>query len=156
MKTSNLAVLIAGLGLGATAFAGGTHAGGHDAAIGQPGSAAKVNRTVTVEMTDDMRYSPATITVRQGETIRFVAKNLGKVKHELVIGTEAELKAHYEQMKKFPDMEHEDPQTASVAPGKSGEVIWQFTKAGKVNFACLQPGHYDAGMKGYVDVAKKR
>jgi uncharacterized cupredoxin-like copper-binding protein len=41
----------------------------------------------------------------------------------------------------------------TVAPGKTGEVIWQFTKAGKIDFACLQPGHYDAGMKGIVDVA---
>ncbi|WP_432720106.1 cupredoxin family protein [Jeongeupia wiesaeckerbachi] len=156
MKTAHLVVLVAGLGLSATAFASGTHAGGHDGTIGQPGKAGKVNRTITVEMNDAMRYSPANIDVKQGETIRFVVRNVGKVKHEFVIGTEAELKAHYEQMMKFPDMEHEDPQTASVAPGKQGEVIWQFTRAGKVDFACLQPGHYDAGMKGYVDVAKKR
>ena len=41
----------------------------------------------------------------------------------------------------------------TVAPGKTGEIVWRFTTAGKVDFACLQPGHYDAGMKGLVTVA---
>ena len=50
-------------------------------------------------------------------------------------------------------MEHADDNMVRVAPGKTGEVIWQFTKAGKVNFACLQPGHFDAGMQGVVTVA---
>ena len=90
---------------------------------------------------------------RQGETIRFSVKNSGKVKHEFVLGTDKELKAHYELMKKFPEMEHADPNMVSVAPGKTGEVIWQFTQVGKIDFACLQPGHYDAGMRGAVNVA---
>ncbi len=56
-------------------------------------------------------------------------------------------------MKKNPEMEHADANMVTVAPGKTGEIIWQFTKAGKIDFACLQPGHYDAGMKGFVTVA---
>jgi uncharacterized cupredoxin-like copper-binding protein len=136
------------------ARAAGSHAGGHDeSAIGEPGKAAKVNRTVQIDMSDAMRYSPASIDAKQGETIRFVVKNSGKVKHELVLGTEKELKEHYEVMKKNPEMEHDDPSMVTVAPGKSGEVIWHFSKSGKVDFACLQPGHYDAGMKGLVNVA---
>ena len=134
---------------------GHAHEHGHgDAdAIGTPGKAAKVTRTVTVDMTDAMRFTPASISAKQGETIRFTVKNSGKVKHEFVLGTEKELKEHYELMKKFPEMEHSDPQMVTVAPGQTGEVIWQFTKAGKIDFACLQPGHYDAGMKGAVTVA---
>ena len=136
------------------ARAAGSHAGGHDeSAIGEAGKAANVNRTVQIDMTDAMRYSPASIDAKQGETIRFIVKNSGKVKHELVLGTEKELKEHYELMKKNPEMEHDDPNMITVAPGKSGEVIWRFTKSGKVDFACLQPGHYDAGMKGLVNVA---
>ena len=73
----------------------------------------------------------------------------------MVLGTEKELKEHYEVMKKNPEMEHADENMVTVQPGKSGEIIWQFTKAGKVNFACLQPGHYDAGMKGSVMVGGK-
>jgi uncharacterized cupredoxin-like copper-binding protein len=140
--------------MSSAALAAGSHAGGHDEeAIGKAGVAAKVNRTITVDMTDAMRFSPASIAVRRNETVRFVVKNSGKVKHEFVLGTEKELKEHYEQMKKFPGMEHADANMVTVAPGKSGEVVWQFTKAGKVDFACLQPGHYDAGMKGFVKVA---
>jgi len=55
-------------------------------------------------------------------------------------------------MKKNPEMEHADANMVTVAPGKTGDIIWQFTKAGKVDFACLQPGHFDAGMKGLVAV----
>ena len=140
------------------ALASGSHAGGHahgdeNSAIGKPGKATQVTRTVNVDMTDNMRFTPASIDVRQGETIRFKVKNSGQVKHEFVLGTEQELKEHYQVMLKYPEMEHEDPQMITLAGGKSGEVIWQFTKAGKVDFACLQPGHYDAGMKGAVTVA---
>lgn len=128
---------------------------GHDAAaIGVAGKASNVTRTVKVDMTDAMRFIPSRISVRQGETIRFIVKNSGQLKHEFVLGTDKELKAHYELMKKFPEMEHSDTKQVTVAPGKTGEVIWQFSKAGKVDFACLQPGHYDAGMKGVVSVAR--
>ena len=102
-----------------------------------------------------MRFTPDNVMVKQGETIKFVVKNSGKVKHEMVLGMEKELKEHYEVMKKNPEMEHADENMVTVQPGKSGEIIWQFTKAGKVNFACLQPGHYDAGMKGAVMVGGK-
>jgi uncharacterized cupredoxin-like copper-binding protein len=138
------------------ASASGTHAGGHDEseAIGKPGVAAKVKRTINVDMTDAMRFTPSDLTVRQGETIRFVVKNSGRVKHELVLGTPQELKAHYAAMMKSPEMEHSDPNMVTLAAGQTGEVVWEFTKAGKVDFACLQPGHYDAGMKGAVTVTK--
>ena len=155
MKSRNLLIAIPGIFLAMTAMAAGNHAGGHASVeeIGKPGVAANVTRTVNVDMTDDMRFHTSKIPVKQGETIRFVAKNLGQVKHEMVLGTQKELKEHYEVMKKNPEMEHADENMVSVAPGKSGEIIWHFTKAGKVDFACLQPGHFDAGMKGVVNVA---
>ena len=128
------------------------HGQGDSPAIGAPGKATHVNRTIAVDMSDTMRFSPASITARQGETIRFTVKNSGKVKHEFVLDTEKGLKEHYELMKKFPEMEHSDPNRVTVAPGQAGEVIWRFTQAGRIDFACLQPGHYDAGMKGAVKV----
>lgn len=129
-----------------------SHSHGIDA-LGKPGVAAQVNRTVTIEMADSMRFTPSQVEVKQGETIRFVVKNTGKLKHEFNLGTDKDLKAHAEVMKKFPEMEHDEPNITSVAPGGTGEVIWQFTKAGNISFACLHPGHYDAGMKGSVVVA---
>lgn len=145
------------LGLLSTwAWASGQHAGGHHAdatAIGQAGDSKKVTRTVHIEMTDNMRFIPVQIKVQQGETILFKVKNSGKIKHEMVLGTEKDLKAHYEVMKKFPEMEHEDPNMVTVKGGETAQMIWHFTRSGKVDFACLQPGHYDAGMKGAVAVS---
>ena len=158
MKSRHLILTIPALLFAFAAHSSGTHAGGHHSSqsIGIPGVAAKVTRTVNVEMSDDMRFSAAKIEAKQGETIRFIAKNNGKVKHEMVLGSEKELKEHYELMKKNPEMEHDEPNMVSVAPGKSGEIIWQFTRAGRVDFACLQPGHYDAGMKGLVNVVSTK
>jgi len=143
------------------AFASGNHAGGHghddggETAIGKPGVAAKASRTITIEMGDNMRYTPSNIQVRRGETVRLLVKNAGQVKHELSLGTEKELLEHLEQMKRFPDMEHDEPGKLTLAPGTQGEIVWQFTKAGTVNFAGLIPGHYEAGMKGAIQVGRK-
>ena len=125
----------------------------HASALGKPGDAKKVSRTVTITMSDSMRFSPASISAKKGETIRFVLKNPGQLKHEMVLGTVEELKEHAALMVKFPQMEHADPNQASVEPGKTGQLIWQFTKAGTFDFACLQAGHYEAGMKGQITVA---
>ena len=156
--TPLLAILSLTMSAGAS-LASGTHAGGHghdESAIGQAGVASATTRTVQVDMSDAMRFTPSSVSAKQGETIRFVIRNSGAIKHEFVLGTEKELKEHDEVMKKFPEMEHSDPNMITLAGGETGEIIWQFTKAGKIDFACLQPGHYDAGMKGKVNVAKTR
>lgn len=112
----------------------------------------KARRTVRVDMTDAMRYTPATITVPRGETVRFVAANKGQVLHEMVLGTLDELKKHAELMKNHPGMEHDEPHMAHVAPGRTGVIGWKFTRAGTFYFACLVPGHLEAGMIGKVIV----
>ena len=153
LRTATLAFALSTVS--AMTFAAGSHAGGHEeVAIGQPGKTANINRTINIDMTDNMRFTSADIAVKQGETIRFLVKNSGQIKHEMVLGTQKELKEHYAMMMKMPEMEHADANMITVAPGQTGEVVWQFTKAGKVDFACLQPGHYDAGMKGLVTVAE--
>lgn len=121
-------------------------------AFGRPGERARVTRTVRIVGTDDMRYTPARIRVKQGETVRFVVRNGGKILHETVLGTKPELQEHYELMKKFPDMEHDEPHMVHLKPGETGEMVWQFTQAGEFFFACLMPGHYDAGMIGKISV----
>lgn len=123
--------------------------------FGRQGDPAKASRTVVVDMSDAMRFSPSEIQVKQGETIRFVARNGGKVLHEMVLGNLEELKAHGEMMKKFPKMEHDAPYMAHVGSGKTREIVWAFTKAGEFHFGCLVPGHFDAGMIGRVVVAPK-
>ena len=109
-------------------------------------------RSVVFRMSDDMRFSPARLDVTVGETLRLVIFNDGRLMHEFVIGTKDELDAHAELMAKFPDMEHDEPYMAHVAPGKSGEIVWTFNRTGSFAFACLIAGHYQAGMTGPITV----
>jgi uncharacterized cupredoxin-like copper-binding protein len=123
-----------------------------ETAFGKEGDPQKVTRTIRVDMTDAMRFKPAAITVKRGETVKFIAANKGAVLHEMVIGTPDELKKHAEEMRKFPEMEHDEAYMTHVKPGKHGEIVWQFTKAGQFQFACLIPGHFESGMIGKVTV----
>ena len=134
--------------------AGGGHSGngGHAEGVGNPGDPNKVSRTIQVRMSDDMKFTPARISATRGETIRFAVRNAGQIKHEMIIGSMAELKEHAELMRKMPGMEHDEPNQVTIEPGKTAELVWHFTKAGTVDFACLQPGHFDAGMIGAVSV----
>ena len=122
--------------------------------FGRQGDPKKATRTIGIDMSDDMRFSPAEITVRQGETIRFVVRNKGKMLHEMVIGTMDELNAHAEMMRKHPGMEHDEPYMSHVNAGKKQTLVWQFSKAGEFYFACLIPGHFEAGMVGKIKVTK--
>jgi uncharacterized cupredoxin-like copper-binding protein len=122
---------------------------------GIAGDAKTVTRTITFKMADNMRFTPDKIDVKQGETIKFVIKNTGKILHELVIGTKKELDEHAAMMVKFPGMEHEEPYMAHVTPGKTGQIIWTFNKPGSFDFACLIAGHYQAGMVGKITVAAR-
>jgi uncharacterized cupredoxin-like copper-binding protein len=123
-------------------------------AFGRAGDPQKVSRTVRIVGTDDMRYTPAEIRVRRGDTVKFVVRNGGKQLHETVLGTLPELEEHYELMKKFPDMEHDEPHMVHLKPGETGEMVWQFTKVGEFYFGCLMPGHFEAGMIGKIVVRR--
>ncbi|HBX42541.1 MAG TPA: hypothetical protein DEH27_01455 [Deltaproteobacteria bacterium] len=125
---------------------------GHAAGLGRPGDPGDVTRSIEVEMSDAMRFRPDSIRVKRGETIRFILRNTGNLEHEMVLGTIDELKGHAEMMRKSPEMEHADPNMVSVEPGKTGELIWQFTRDGTFDFACLEPGHFEAGMVGRIVV----
>jgi uncharacterized cupredoxin-like copper-binding protein len=120
--------------------------------FGREGDPRKVTRTIRVDMSDTMRFNPARLTVKQGETVRFVVRNSGKTLHELVLGTLKELQEHAELMRKFPEMEHDEPYMAHVSPGKTERIVWQFTKAGEFYYGCLVPGHFESGMIGKVAV----
>ncbi|MBI5278432.1 MAG: cupredoxin family protein [Burkholderiales bacterium] len=119
---------------------------------GVAGDAKAVKVTVRHDMKDTMRFTPEFVKVKLGDTVRFVVHNSGKVMHEFVIGTKKENLAHAELMKKFPGMEHDEPYMAHVAPGKTAEIVWTFNRPGEFEFACLIAGHYEAGMKGTIQV----
>jgi uncharacterized cupredoxin-like copper-binding protein len=119
---------------------------------GIAGDPKKATRTIEIRMSDDMRFAPKEIQIKLGETVRLVAVNAGKTLHEIVIGTPQELKAHAEMMKKHPGMEHDEPYMAHVNAGQKGAIVWTFNRAGSFEFACLIPGHFEAGMVGRITV----
>jgi len=150
MKLTTL-VAIAAIAFGIAA------AQAHDGefSAGRPGDSKKPARTVTVTMHDDaggMRYVPDRLEVKRGEQIRFIIENKGALKHEFTLASMQDNKKHGALMMKFPDMEHDDPNAKSIEPGKSAEILWRFDKTGTFEFACLIPGHYEAGMHGTASV----
>jgi uncharacterized cupredoxin-like copper-binding protein len=119
---------------------------------GIAGNPKSVSRTVNISMFDAMRFTPSAMQVRQGETVKLLCKNEGKVMHEFVIGTKNELDAHAALMLKFPTMEHDEPYMAHVPPGQSRQIVWTFNREGSFEFSCLIAGHYQAGMVGKIKV----
>ena len=119
---------------------------------GIAGDAKAARRSIEVGMGDDMRFKPERIEVRRGETVKFIVHNRGTLLHEFVIGTKKELDEHAALMIKFPTMEHDEPYMAHVGPGQAGTIVWTFNRAGDFDFACLIAGHYQAGMKGRIQV----
>ena len=151
--------LIALLASGSVLAHGEQQGAQHSAAVvkeqkpwGIAGDPEQVSRTLEIGMSDQMRFSPDQLEVKQGETIRLVHRNNGQVMHEFVIGTQDDLDKHAALMAKFPGMEHDEPYMAHVAPGQTGEIIWTFNRAGEFDFACLIAGHYQAGMVGKLRV----
>jgi uncharacterized cupredoxin-like copper-binding protein len=120
---------------------------------GISGDAKDAKRTIEIAMSDDMRFTPSVIEVKQGETVKFVVRNKGKVLHEMVIGDKKTLDEHAALMVKFPGMEHDEPYMAHVAAGKEASLVWHFNKPGDFDFACLIAGHYQAGMVGKIKVS---
>lgn len=119
---------------------------------GIAGNAKAVKRTIDIQMGDNMRFTPDRIEVAEGETVRLRLSNTGKMLHELVLGTAPVLAEHAALMKKFPNMEHDEPYMAHVPPGKTGEIVWTFNRSGSFDFACLIAGHFEAGMVGKIVV----
>ncbi|MGD9725014.1 MAG: plastocyanin/azurin family copper-binding protein [Alphaproteobacteria bacterium] len=152
-----LATLCTFVAIQNTALADVGHARAGQTAYGVPGDPKKPSRVVNVTMreTEDgkMLFAPDHISVKKGEQIRFVLRNNGQLDHEIVIATLEENLKHAEQMRKNPDMEHDDPNAKRLPPKQTGEILWRFTKAGTFDFSCLIPGHREAGMSGQI-VAK--
>lgn len=123
-------------------------------AWGIAGDASSAVRTITLNMGDDMRFSPNHFSVKQGETVRLRVVNQGQIMHEVVLGTQTTLDEHAQMMLKFPGMEHAEPYMAHVAPGATEDLVWNFNRAGTFDFACLIAGHYQAGMTGTFTVTE--
>jgi len=129
-----------------------SHDGSHFSA-GEPGDPKKPARIVKISMLEEgkkMLFEPAVVEVQRGEQIRFVITNNGTWDHEFMLATKADNRKHAAVMKKFPEMEHDDPNAKRLAPFNNSELVWRFTKRGEFEYACLIPGHLEAGMRGKV------
>jgi uncharacterized cupredoxin-like copper-binding protein len=120
--------------------------------FGRPGDARKVKRVIPIDMSDAMRFFPSEVSVKRGDTVRFEARNSGELPHEMVIGTMDDLKKHAAHMKKNSEMHEHGANAAHAAPGAKAGIVWEFTRRGEFYFACLVPGHFDAGMIGTIVV----
>jgi uncharacterized cupredoxin-like copper-binding protein len=174
MNQRNLLASLVALTLSTSAFAAGEHGGHHGGgSVGEPGKAEHVSRTIDVTMMDNY-YEPESISVKPGETVRFRVENEGALVHEFNIGTADMHEAHQEEMQMMVEhgvlkgdhidqemmnmdmgdghsMKHDDPNSVLLEPGQSKEIIWTFTEAADLEFACNVPGHYQAGMYGNID-----
>lgn len=138
---------------------------GHGFAFGHPAPAAKATRTVEVVL-GDMYFEPRNLTVKAGETVRFVVINKGQVAHEFNLGDAAMHAQHQKEMLAMASMDHasmghgaggmqhDDPNMVMVEPGKQGELTWTFSQSAPIEFACNVPGHYQAGMVGKLTIAQ--
>lgn len=148
-------LMVGGAAIAAPGAAGHSHGHAEETAYGRPGDPKKPARLVAVTMTEKdgkMAFIPDRIEVRRGEQIRLTLRNNGELDHELVVATLEENLKHAIQMQKNPDMEHDDPNARRLKPKTTGDILWQFTKAGEFDFSCLIPGHREAGMTGTIIV----
>jgi uncharacterized cupredoxin-like copper-binding protein len=132
-----------------------SHGHGETFSAGEPGNPKKPARIVQVTMGESdgkMLFVPARLEVRKGDQIKFVLRNNGELDHEFVLASTADNLKHAEAMKKNPGMVHEEPNGRQLAPKKAGEIVWKFTRTGEFEYACLIPGHREAGMTGTIVV----
>ena len=157
IATFKLAAIAFAMSAGAALAGPGAAGHGHggETAYGKVGDPKKPARPVQVVMSEKdgkMSFIPDRIEIRRGEQVKFSLRNNGELDHELVLATLEENLKHAVEMQKNPDMEHEDPNAKRLAPKKTGEIVWAFTKAGEFDFSCLIPGHREAGMTGKIIV----
>ena len=131
---------------------GHSHTHFNAGAPGDPKKPFRVIEVTALEGSGTMAFDPPRIQVVKGEQIKFVIKNDGALDHEFMLDTVEANAKHAKEMEKNPEMEHDDPNGKRVQPKKAAELIWRFTKLGTFEYACMIPGHYQAGMKGVVEV----
>jgi uncharacterized cupredoxin-like copper-binding protein len=156
-RTAALGGVVAlGAGIAVAAPGAPGHSHSHDSfSAGEPGNPKRSARVVVVTMKEGdgkMMFVPSRIEIKRGEQVRFILQNVGELEHEFILATTKENEKHAEDMKKFPEMEHDDPNAKRVKPKEKKEILWRFTKRGTFEFGCLIPGHREAGMTGIVVV----
>lgn len=134
----------AGMPLGPGPMMGGGPAG----AAADPGSAGFVPgtaaspRVISIVAMPQLRFVPAAITVKQGETITFVVTTMGPIVHEFMVGPAADVAAD------TPGT----PEIADLGMMDTSSLTYTFVGPGPYAYACHVTGHYEAGMAGTIAV----
>lgn len=138
-----------GDGHGAHDMSGGQMGG---RVLGEAADESDATREILVETLDELAFDPEMIDVEEGEVVTFVVENVGKTRHEFVLGDETYQEMHEQDMS---DGGHSDgvSNALSLEPGGSGKITWRFTESGEVSYGCHEPGHYDGGMVGTIAVS---
>ena len=142
--------------------------------IGEKGNIKDVTKVINVKMFDNY-YEPNEITVKKGETVKFIVTNMGELVHELniatkemhikhqpemmmmvekdiLLGDRIDLKKMKEAAKTDHSMAHSHSNSVLLEPKKSADLIWKFSKNTKLEAACNIPGHYESGMVAKVNI----
>ncbi|WP_448325937.1 cupredoxin domain-containing protein [Sulfitobacter sp. M13] len=136
------------------------HTGAHDLPdhdpIGKPGNGAEITRTIAINIKETasgyMLFEPDAISIENGSVVRFVIRNPGALDHEFFLGSFNEIEKHQIWMRNHPDMKHQDANAVAIPSGETAELVWKFSSKTNLEFACLIPGHRDAGMWGVIIV----
>jgi uncharacterized cupredoxin-like copper-binding protein len=121
---------------------------------GGPADEGEAARTVEVTTLDTMTFEPSGIDVSAGETVTFVVTNTGQEVHEFTLGNAAVQQEHAEAMAHMPaGMAHNTPNSITPQPGETEQLTWRFGDTATLEYACHQPDHYQAGMRGEVTIA---
>ena len=102
------------------------------------------------ETENGMIFKPNQLSFKADQTIKIKLINKGELEHEFVMDTIAAIVKHKAMMEDSSDMNHSDPNSLRLGPNEKGEILWTFSNAGTFEFACLIPGHYEAGMHGEI------
>ena len=136
--------------------AGGEGSAGDSASQGEvpgtPAPASAADREIVVTASDALDFDPSSIQVSAGEVVNFVVKNEGQTDHEFVLGDEAYQAEHEEDMQGDHHMSAME-NAVTVAPGQTKELTWQFAQSGSLQFGCHEPGHYEGGMFGTIEIS---
>lgn len=145
-----------GPGLHAAAGVSGTPGTSASAAGGGggPAPAIEAQRVIAVATLDTMVFEPDAIQVSRGETVTFRVTNAGQAVHEFTVGDAAMQQEHADAMAHMPGgMPHDLPNSIRIEPGEAKELTWRFGDAAVLEYACHEPGHYEAGMRGRITVS---
>lgn len=147
----------AGHGDGHGSAGGHGDGSGHSFDFGAAAPDAEPDRTIEIVARDTMRFEPDSVTVKPGETVRFVVRNVGSLQHSFTLGSPQYQQQHEQEMQGMAlemmagHMDDSDNGIV-VQPGQTDSLTWKFEKDGPVEFACHIPGHYPAGMKGGIRI----